>query len=235
MSGGGGKGGSQTQTTQVEIPKWLQRAAQSNIARAEQIAQLGYTPYYGPDVAALTPMQQAAFANTGTAAGAFGLPGGGLSGMEGMPQAMEYAGGVQGYSSAPIYNQSLAALQEHAPGQAEYLAGMFIDPVTGQPGSLFGSQPANAQPAPMYSGMQPAIGNRSDSWNGAQMEQQGGVANVAQPSGGSGGGGSPVDLIDGGGLGASGSTFQGAGLYSDLANIVASPVERDGGGGQGGK
>ena len=68
---GGGKGGSQT--TQVSIPPWLEQAAQRNIAKAEDISQIGFVPYMGPDVAAFTPMQQASFMNTGSAAQAFGL------------------------------------------------------------------------------------------------------------------------------------------------------------------
>ena len=106
---GGGKGGSQT--TKVEIPKWLQRAAQQNLARADEIATLGYVPRFGPEVAAFSPMQQAAFANTGQAAAAFGLPGGGMTGMEGMPAPTEFAGGIQGSSSTPLYNEMLSALQ----------------------------------------------------------------------------------------------------------------------------
>ena len=54
----GGKGGSQTSS--VEIPEYIEKAAQRNLNKAERISQLGYVPYYGPDVAAFTPMQQAA-------------------------------------------------------------------------------------------------------------------------------------------------------------------------------
>lgn len=129
MAGGGGKGGKQT--TKVEIPKWLERAAQSNLARADEIATLGYVPRFGPEVAAFSPMQQAAFANTGQAAAAFGLPGGGMTGMEGMPAPTQFAGGVSGYSSAPLYNEMLSALQANAPGQYDFIRGMFLDPTTG--------------------------------------------------------------------------------------------------------
>ena len=127
----GGKGGKQS--TQVEIPKWLEDAAKSNMAFGEQAAGLGYRPYYGPDIAAFTPMQQAAFANTGQAANAFGVAGGGMTGMEGMPAPQTFAGGVQGYSSAPMYEQSLAALQQNAPGQYDAIRAMFINPQTGAP------------------------------------------------------------------------------------------------------
>lgn len=147
---GGGKGGSQT--TEVKIPQWLESAAKQNIARADEIATLGYVPRYGPEVAAFTPMQEAAFANTGQAALSFGLPGGGMTGMEGMPAASEFDGGVRGYSSAPLYGQILSELQRIAPGQYDFIRGMFIDPISGAaPRAPFGSliQEAPASPASM--------------------------------------------------------------------------------------
>lgn len=71
MGGGGGKGGSQTQ--QVAIPQWIADPASRNLARAEQAQRIGYMPYYGPDVAAFTPMQEAAMQANISAAEAFGL------------------------------------------------------------------------------------------------------------------------------------------------------------------
>ena len=55
-----------------------------------------------------------------------------MTGMEGMPQAQQMAGGGYGYSAAPIYQQSLAGLQSNAPAQYDLIRGMFIDPRTGQ-------------------------------------------------------------------------------------------------------
>ena len=128
----GGKGGSST--TEVKVPQYIEDAAKANLAKADLLAQIGYTPYYGPDVAAFTPMQQAAFQNTADAASAFGMGGGGMSQqdvMGGMPAPTTYAGGVQGYSSAPMFEQSLAQLQENRPGQYDALNAPFINPVTG--------------------------------------------------------------------------------------------------------
>lgn len=136
----GGKGGSTTQTAQVQIPPYIEEASKANLARANEISQLGYTPYYGPTVAAFSPMQQAAFANTGAAAQAFGLAGGGMTGMEGMPKAQAMPGGGFGYSSAPIYEGAVQEMQQRAPAQYDFIRGMFIDPVTGQrPNNPFGS------------------------------------------------------------------------------------------------
>ena len=154
----GGKGGSTTST--VTIPEYIEAAAQRNLNKAERISQIGYTPYYGPDVAAFTPMQQAGFQNIANTAGAFGMAGApidtysstgqqmgdigrstagsafpiGMSQqdiMGGMGPATTYAGGVQGYSSAPIYEQSLATLGQQRPGQKAYIDSFFIDPYAG--------------------------------------------------------------------------------------------------------
>lgn len=141
----GGKGG--TQTTEVKIPEWLEAAARENLARGQAVANIGYTPYYGPDVAAMTPMQLAAMQGTSSAAGAFGLPGGGMTGMEGMPTPQTFAGGVQGYSSGGLYDQALAELQTRRPGQYNAITGMFVDPITGAaPALSFGPQTQVAAP-----------------------------------------------------------------------------------------
>jgi len=125
----GGKGGSST--TSVQIPAWLESAARQNIARADQIAQIGYVPYYGPDVAAMTPMQLAAGGNINAAASAFGL-GAPTSPMAGMQPAMNY-GGMAAYSSAPLYEQSVAQLAASRPGQFAALQAPFLNPITGAP------------------------------------------------------------------------------------------------------
>jgi len=134
MSGGGGKGGSTTST--VKIPAWLEQAAQSNIRRAENVASIGNVPYYGADVAAMTPMQMSAGQGINTAAGAFGLGTNDLS--MGMPAPQTFAGGVQGYSSGNLYDQSLRELQARAPGQYNAITGMFINPRTGAAPLSFG-------------------------------------------------------------------------------------------------
>ena len=51
----GGKGGrSNTETT---MPKFAETALQQGIGMATDMSALGYTPYYGPDVAAFSPQQ----------------------------------------------------------------------------------------------------------------------------------------------------------------------------------
>ncbi len=116
----GGKGGSSSSIQ--EIPKWMEEPAIRNIARAEDIQRMGYMPWYGPDVAAYNPTQQAAAqANIG-AAEAFGLiQPDTLTAYQGMPQAQTFAGGVQGYSSAPMFEQGVETLRQKQPGtMAQY-------------------------------------------------------------------------------------------------------------------
>jgi len=129
----GGKGGSTTSS--VEIPEYIERAAQENLNRAQAIAQMGYVPYYGPDVAAFTPMQEAAMQNVASAAGAFGLATPTGASVTGMPTATEYAGGIRGYSSAPMFEQAQAELAARRPAQKSYIDSFFIDPITGAYGA----------------------------------------------------------------------------------------------------
>ena len=133
----GGKGGSTS--TSVSIPEYIEEAAKQNLAKAEGISQIGYVPYYGPSVAAFTPFQQASFQQTADTASAFGLgpqtPMSQQDIMGGMPAPTEYAGGVMGYSSQPLYQQAVDQLAAERPAQAEYIESFFIDPVTGQVGT----------------------------------------------------------------------------------------------------
>ena len=138
----GGKGGQST--TKVEIPEWLESAAQENLAKAGELSKIGYTPYYGPSVAAMTPMMQQSMAGTNQAAQAFGM-GGGFDPNAGMPQARNY-GGMQAYSSGDMYDQALRELEMRRPEQFSAMNAPFINPVTG------------AQPAAPYGTGQGAIG-----------------------------------------------------------------------------
>jgi hypothetical protein len=124
----GGKGGSTSSS--VTIPEYIEEAARRNLAKAEGISQIGYVPYYGPDVAAFTPFQQMSQTDV----------------MGGMPAPTEFAGGVRGYSAAPLYQQAVDELAAQRPAQAQYIESFFIDPVTGQAGT-------RVQPAVDYSTM----------------------------------------------------------------------------------
>ena len=157
----GGKGG--TQTSQITIPDYIEEAARRNLAKAEDISQIGYVPYYGPDVAAFTPMQEASFQQTADVASAFGLaaPTAQTDIMGGMPAPTQYAGGVRGYSSAPMYEQAISELAAQRPAQAEYLQSFFIDPMTGEAIRDYG-QPAVSPVAPMASPVAGGGGSSDD-------------------------------------------------------------------------
>jgi hypothetical protein len=207
---GGGKGGSTT--SKVEIPAWLEAAAQENLARGRAVSEIGYTPYYGPDVAAMTPLQMGAIQGTSAAANAFGLGGGNLTGMEGMPQVQRFSDGTLGYSSGGLYDQAVQELQMRRPGQYDAMTGMFIDPYTGaSPRVTFGSSvdPMVAAPG-LPGGVNPLLGTGGGSGRAGEM---------AADAGGRGGGYTGLrDMVNGGGPGASGSTFSGGGRISDIAN-----------------
>ena len=126
MSGGGGKGGSTKQAQ--EIPDWMRIPAQRNIARAEQAQQIGYQPFYGLDVAAFNPTQEAAAQmNIDTARAFEMLPQGqqNLTAFQGMPQA-ETIGGVQGYSSGGLYDEAVRAAAQADPAQARQYNRLFV-------------------------------------------------------------------------------------------------------------
>jgi len=125
-----------SQEQKQELPEWYTNAAQSNISRAQDIAEMGYTPYYGVDVAGFTPMQQAAMGNVSQAAGAYGMSmptGGAMSGMGNM--VTDPVTGIQGYRSGDIFDQARNELKQRAPAQYDYYNSMIIDPVTGDYGS----------------------------------------------------------------------------------------------------
>jgi len=123
--------GSETETQ--ELPKWYEDAAQANISRAQDIAEMGYMPYYGVDVAGFTPMQQSAMQNTNTLAQQYGMS----VADQPSPYNMvtDPTTGIQGYRSGDIFDQARNELKQRAPAQYDYYNSMIIDPVTGEYGS----------------------------------------------------------------------------------------------------
>lgn len=143
LFGGGGS------TTEVKIPTWIQEPMQRGIARAEQIAQMGYQPYYGPEVAAFTPMQQQAMQSQYDAASAFGMAPMGGDAMAGMPTPTEFTGGLLGYSSGDLFEQSVNEFQKRQPNQAAIYNSQFVGPDVSNPNFY---PPGNQPP---YSGLPP--------------------------------------------------------------------------------
>ena len=116
-------------TTKTEIPQYLEDAGKLAIQQAQQIQQMGYMPYMGPEVAAVNPYEQAAAQGVGQMASAFGMAA--PAGLDmGMPTVTQ--GGMTGYSSYPIYQSALERLREQRPEQYEFFANQTgFDPITG--------------------------------------------------------------------------------------------------------
>ena len=126
--GSGGGGGTQTTVQKTEIPKWIEEPSIRNIKRAEEAAKIGYMPWTGLDVAAFNPTQMAAQQMNIDAASAFGmLPQGygQLTAAQGMPQA-QTIGGMQGYSSFPMYQAALQQAAQLNPAAAKQHRGLFV-------------------------------------------------------------------------------------------------------------
>ena len=125
--GGGGKGGGQTQTT--EIPDWLRDPTIRNLERAETVQQMEYMPYTGIDVAAQTPMQQLANQQGVQAAQAFGMAPMGFDPNAGMPVA-QTQGGISGYSAYPMFEAARAEAARLDPRTAAIREAIYTAPVS---------------------------------------------------------------------------------------------------------
>lgn len=133
----GKKGGSQKTTTEVKMHPDIEKAALQNIQLANDVAAMGAMPYRGPTVAGFSPQQINGMAGFDQAAGAFGMPNQGTSGMRGdalytaltgMPPPQQFAGGMSGYSGMALADQQYANLP---PAQRAMLESFLMDPVTG--------------------------------------------------------------------------------------------------------
>jgi hypothetical protein len=126
------KGGTTSAGSATEIPQWVQDAGRKQYQTGTELGQIGYTPYYGADVAAFNPLQTASFDSTGMAANAFGMGGGSPTfATDGIQAPQTFAGGMQGYSGMPMYTEALNTLEEQRPYQKQQLEQQFIDPTTG--------------------------------------------------------------------------------------------------------
>lgn len=106
--------GESSKTTTV-LPAYLEDAIKNALTASQNAAAVGYMPWMGPDVAAMTPTQMAAMQNTNTGLSAFGMTT--ADPMAGMPTAQNY-GGMSAYSSYPIYSQGVTDWEAANPEQA---------------------------------------------------------------------------------------------------------------------
>ena len=123
------KGG--RESTDRTMPAFFETALQQGVGMGTDLASRPFIGYRGADVAAFSPMQQAAFQNQQDAMNAFGMQGGQGSYL---PTPVN-TGGAIGYSSAPVFDDARANLEASSPAAADFLASFGIDPVTGAVGS----------------------------------------------------------------------------------------------------
>lgn len=165
----GGKGGSQ----KTEIPGWLAEPAKRNLARAEEVQGIGYTPHYGPSLAAFNAPQHQAFENAGAAGRAFGLAGPETN-MQPTMGAQNFGNGIMAHESGSLYDMALAELQQRRPGQYDAINNLFIDPMTGRPGQAMPQAQAmqpQAHPGPMQAATDGGGGMWSDGMTASQVRQ----------------------------------------------------------------
>lgn len=119
-----------SKTSEVTLPKWYEDAAKTNIAGGQKVAQAGFTPYMGPDVAAFQPQQLSAMQSSSDWLSGFGM-GPKRNIAASIPAPQSFAGGIKGYSSAPMYFDALNQLKVKMPGLYNYLKSFQINPTTG--------------------------------------------------------------------------------------------------------
>ena len=181
-------------STTSKVPKYIEEGGMEAIDRARSIADMGYTPYIGPDVAMPGQGTLAAWQNQNSAANAFGMAAPTSTGLEGLPVANN--GGVQGFSSHPGYAAALQNLESEYPGLFAYLQSMTINPQTGAAPTM--ALPSSSQGGGLLGGL---LGARAGGYADGDNERSFGSDVGTTP----GGGISMNDVMDagfGGGIGA---------------------------------
>ena len=130
MSGGGGKGGSNTSAQ--SIPDWVQGPAQDNLAKAKLAGEIDYMPYYGPEVAGLSPMQTQGMQRTQDAMAAYGMAPQNSQYQSSLPEQTTM-GGVSGYGSGNLFDAAVAELAMRNPELAARYASAMSPVVRPQP------------------------------------------------------------------------------------------------------
>jgi len=209
-------GSKSTQSTQ--IPEYIEEAGKLALERAKQIQAMGYIPYMGPEVAAVNPYEQAAAANVGSMASAFGMQAPAGLDMGGMPTVTQ--GGMTGYTSYPAYISSLERLKETRPEMYEYLSGLGkFDPITGAVNPSYNMPVMQGEAASNMPVVSPTSGGGSDGGSTAEAlerhysifpETRPKTGPYAAPSTGLGPrDSSPRPVLRGGDTGGSGGLFGG--------------------------
>ena len=194
-------------TTENKIPAYMEEAGKLAVEEAKKIKEMGYLPYFGPEVAAINPYEQAMAQNVGGMASAYGLAAPAAMSMSGVDTAT--SGGITGYTTAPAYFSALERLKETRPDQYEFFANLGrFDPITGAANPNYNPNPTTTGPTQTVVG----TGSSSEGFPGV------GYGSVPDNTVDSGGYISFGDMFDGGGPGKSGPTFGGA--LGGLSNAI---------------
>lgn len=129
--------GSSSSTT--KLPEWYTNYAKPSLELANRVAQTGYRPNVGPEIAAFNPTQVGAMQQGSDWNAAFNTPGQQAPDIQ--SQLMPTNSSINGqgaYSSFPQYQDMMAKFAELFPGQSDYLKGFSINPQTGAPASEYG-------------------------------------------------------------------------------------------------
>lgn len=181
----------------------MEEAGKLAVEEAKKIKEMGYLPYFGPEVAAINPYEQAMAQNVGGMASAFGLAAPAAMSMSGVDTAT--SGGITGYTTAPAYFAALERLKETRPDQYEFFANLGrFDPITGAANPNYNPNPTTTAPTPLGAGSGSEGGGYNDS--------------VSSAMGTSTGYTSFGDMFDGGGPGQSGPEF--GGLFGGISNSL---------------
>jgi len=102
-------GGGTTETTQkVELPETLEAGANEVLAAALQAAAIPYSPNLGVTQAAFSPLELATQQGAGQMAQAYGV-GNAANATGYLPDPVQGAGGVYGYTTRPMYEEMVYA------------------------------------------------------------------------------------------------------------------------------
>lgn len=230
---------SQESQSSSNLPEWYVPYAKESLKRGQQIANQGYTPYMGADVAAFNPTQVGAMQDSANWNAAFNTPGQAAPDVAAsLPKAQDFGNGMQGYSSYNGYLDQLETLKSKYPGMFRMMEAQAINPVTGQQGNFPPSAPRSPSGNQFSGGGEGGLNASIVDPGASFMQKHNAAINSYDPSsreailfgtGGGGGGGGGGDGGGGGfdfnamlngmlGMGGGSASLEGIGNFWDPNN-----------------
>jgi hypothetical protein len=155
------------------------------LAKAKLAGEIGYMPYYGPEVAGLSPMQTQGMQRTQDALSAYGMAPQGSQYQSSLPEQTSM-GGVSGYGSGNLFDAAVAELAVRNPEMAARYASAMAPVV----------RPPPPPPAPV--GLLGNMGGGGDGFSGGGYTDGGNGVGVNGGPIGSGGGNAAAGFSYGG-------------------------------------